>query len=265
MKTLYANGCSWTAGNGIENDPVLQDRPVHERWAAHKDYNWAKILANKLEMNCINQSQGAGSNKRMVRTTCEFLQGLPEEEYKNLFVALSWSTVDRSEVYLQEEEKGQWCIFNATQPISSHCPPFSKSFLKNADSFQREYIVSAYNYRSNYFSFFQEMYLMSNLLENLGIPYVFFSSLPWRRLAWTYPYGLDIEKEFDLQISKLRKPQILNTRDCDDVNNVMAEFCKIHSLPMAPDHHTMIDGHRAWAEHLYTEIQKLNYENLQKL
>lgn len=261
MKTLYANGCSWTAGNGIECDPTLQDKPVHERWAAHKEFNWAKVLADKMGMNCINESQGAGSNKRMVRTTCDFLQSLPDEEYKNLFVVLGWSTVDRNEIYLQEGGKGQWCMFNATQPISSHHPPFSKSFLKDADSFQRAYIATAYNYTANYYAFFQEMYLMSNLLESLGIPYLFFSSLPWRRYA-TYPG--DVEKDFARQIVKLKKPQILNMRDCDDMNNVMSDFCRINSLPMAPDHHTMIEGHKAWAEHLYKEIENLGYENLQK-
>ena len=154
-------------------------------------------------------------------------------------------------------------MFNATQPISSHNPPFSKSFLKDADSFQREYISCAYNHTANYLAFFQEMYLMSNLLENLGISYLFFSSLPWRR-SWTHPADVDIEKEFPVQLSKLKKSQILNTRDCDDSQNVMAEFCRINNMPMAPDHHTMVQGHRAWAEHLYTEIQKLNYANLQE-
>ncbi len=263
MKTLYANGCSWTAGNGIEHDPIVADRPLHEKWAAHNEYNWAKVLADKMNMRYINQSQGAGSNKRMVRTTCEFLQQLPNSEYKNLFVVLGWSTVDRNEIFLQEGNNGHWCMFNATQPISSHNPPFSKSFLRDADSFQREYISCAYNHTANYLAFFQEMYLMSNLLENLGIPYLFFSSLPWRR-SWTHPADVDIEQEFPVQLSKLKKAQILNTRDCDDSQNVMAEFCRVNSLPMAPDHHTMVQGHKAWAEHLYTEIQKLNYANLQE-
>lgn len=262
MKLLYTNGCSWTAGNGIEHDPFVMDRPLHERWAAHTEYNWATVLSTKLDMQCINQSQGAGSNKRMVRTTCEYLQGLPEDQYKNLFVVLGWSTVDRNEIYLQEEDRGEWCIFNATQPISSHHPPFTKHFLKEADSYQREHITTAYNYYSNYFSFFQEMYFMSNLLENLKIPYLFFSSLPWRRYA-THPGNVNIEEVFDVTLNKLIKPQILNTRKCDDSYNVMSDFCRVNNIPMAPDHHTMIEGHRLWAEHLYNEIKSI-YADLQK-
>ena len=100
MKTLYANGCSWTAGNGIEHDPIVADKSLHEKWAAHNEYNWAKVLADKMNMRYINQSQGAGSNKRMVRTTCEFLQQLPDSEYKNLFVVLGWSTVAVSYTHL---------------------------------------------------------------------------------------------------------------------------------------------------------------------
>ena len=129
MKILYANGCSWTAGNGISYDPLIQNLPLEERLTASSDYNWATLLSKKLRMKCINQAQGAGSNKRMVRTTCEFLQQLSDDEYKNLFVVLGWTTVDRNEIYLQEDKIGAWCMFNATQPVSSHNPPFSKSFL----------------------------------------------------------------------------------------------------------------------------------------
>lgn len=261
MKTLYVNGCSWTAGNGIEFDPAVQHLSEEDRWAEQKKLNWAVHLSRLMGRSYINQSRGAGSNKRMVRKTCEYLQSIPDYQYKNTFVILGWTSVDRSEIFLQENRKEKWCVMNATQSISSHDPPFSKNFLREIDNYQREYITTAYNFKANYFAFFQEMYLMSNLLENLGIPYLFFSSLPWRR-SWTHPSDVDIEKDFSLQLAKLKKPQILNTRNCNDAENVMSEYCTAHSIPMAPDHHTMIEGHRKWAEHLFNEIRKIDYANL---
>lgn len=261
MKILYANGCSWTAGNGVEFDPILQSLSLVDRWSEQKKHNWAIYLSKIMGMSCVNQSVGAGSNKRMVRKTCEYLQSIPEAQYKDLFVVLGWTTVDRNEIFLQEEDKEEWCIMNATQTISSHNPPFSKNFLREIDSFQREYITTAYNFKANYYAFFQEMYLMSNLLENLKIPYLFFSSLPWRR-SWTHPSDIDIEKDFSVQLAKLKKPQILNTRDCNDSDNVMSEYCNFYKMPMAPDHHTMIEGNKKWAEHLYKEIKKIDYDSL---
>lgn len=251
-KILYANGCSWTAGNGIEFDPSLKHISKENIWKYQRNKNWAYILSQKLNRTCINESEGAGSNKRMVRTTCNYIQSLPKECYKDLLIILGWTSIDRNEIYLQEGKQSAWCMFNATQPVSSRGLPFSKEFLKNIDNFQKNYILDVFNYKPNYTYFFQEMYLMSNLLENLDIKYLFFNSLPW---TWElYTTGANIEEEFSVQLAKIRKPNILCTRQTDMHLNVMAEFCRINKLPMAPDHHTMTAGHAAWAEHLYKEL-----------
>jgi hypothetical protein len=251
-KLLYANGCSWTAGNGIEYDPSLKNVVTGDISKYQINKNWAYVLSEKLGRKCINEGQGAGSNKRMVRTTCNYIQSLPEEYYKDLLIILGWTSIDRNEIYLQDGEQGMWCLFNASQPVSNQALPFSKTFLRNIDNFQKNYILDIFNYKSNYTYFFQEIYLMSNLLENLGIKYLFFNSLPW---TWNlYTAGANIEEEFSVQLAKIRKPNILSTRQTDMSLNVMAEFCRINKLPMAPDHHTMIEGHAAWAEHLYKEL-----------
>jgi hypothetical protein len=249
-KILYANGCSWTAGNGIEFDPSLSSVDKNERWRYQLNSSWPSILAKKLNKECINQSEGAGSNKRMVRTSCDFINSLNPAQYKDTLVVLGWTTVDRNELFLEENNINEWCKFNATQSISSHTHKFSKTFIKDID---KMYITNVFNYKANYTYFLQEMFLMSNLLENLGIKYLFFSSLPWRN-CWTHDGNIDIQEMFNTQLKNLKKPNILNTRACDESLNIMAEFCRINKLPMAPDHHTMIEGHAAWAEHLYKEL-----------
>lgn len=257
-KLLYANGCSWTAGNGIEMDPLLQHKTSREKSEAMKSMNWASQLGKLLDCDVINQSQGAGSNKRMVRTTCDYIQALDKEKYKDLLVILGWSTVDRNELLLDDGEYHQWCMFNATQKISSHRPGLNDYFLREVDKVQDGYMKYIINSRMNYTYFFQEMFLMSNLLENLNIRYLFFSSLPWRRYATDTTHN--VENEFSLQISHLKKPNILNMRDCNDELNVMSDFCRLNNVPMAPDHHTMIMGHRLWAEHLHREVKDV-YHN----
>lgn len=259
-KILYVNGCSWSYGNGIEQDPRLKHLPIASRKTFQQQLNWPSVLSRRLRTRLINHSEGGGSNARMVRVTCEYLQSLPESAYKDIIVVLGWTTVDRAEIYLEDGDIGVWGILNATQPVSDHQRPVSKEFLKKVDAWQKQYVELVFNYKSNYQKYFQEMYLMSNVLENLGIQYVFFNSLPWRH-SWTHPIDLDITTEFKSQIAAVSKPNILNTRDCNDNLNCMSLFCRDNNMPMAADYHTMIEGHGRWANHLYDEMFKLGYVN----
>jgi hypothetical protein len=258
---LYANGCSWTAGNGIQDDPQLSDIPIEQRWNHLKKRAWPSVFSDKLGIEHVNNAQGAGSNARMVRTTCDFLRCYPKEKYKNLIVVLGWTTVDRNEVYLHNDGKEGWCMLNATQPVSSHRPPFrpdfSQDYLKRVDAWQKNYLLDIYTHHNNYTKFLQEMWLMSNVLENLSIKYLFFSSLPWRNVPLPEHERFNISERFATEIGAVQKPQILNTRNCQESENVMSEFCKENGVPMAKDHHTMIEGHRLWGEHLFSEFKQV--------
>jgi hypothetical protein len=258
---VYANGCSWTAGNGIQDDPMLENLPAVQRWNYLIKYAWPSVFADKMSVPHLNEALGAGSNSRMVRMTCDFLRRYPREKYTSLVVVLGWTTVDRNELYLRHGDQAAWCMFNASQPVSSHKPPFRPDFpedyLKRIDTWQQNYLLDVYTYHNNYTKFFQEMWLMSNVLENLGIKYLFFSSLPWRNTWLPSHERFDITERFDAEITAVQKSQILNTRACSDDQNVMSEFCRLNNIPMALDHHTMIEGHRLWGEHLYQEFTKV--------
>jgi hypothetical protein len=257
---LYTNGCSWTAGNGIDQDPLLKIIPYPQKYNYLNKLGWPAKLAQHLNVPFTNEAQGAGSNKRMIRTTCDFLRKYPKEEYKNLVIVLGWTTVDRNEMYFEENENTKgWCMFNASQPVSSHGvlfrPDFTSSFLHRIDDWQKQYVGDFFSVYSNYSYYFQEMYLMSNMLENLNIKYMFFSSLPWKRMI--YGGTEEVLKSFTTEINELKKPTILQTRDCDDSLNVMSDFCLKNNLPMANDHHTMSVGHAEWANHLLNELKEL--------
>jgi len=260
INQLYTNGCSWTAGHGINQDSTLNNVPYPEKYSYLEKLSWPAVLSSQLNVPFINQAQGAGSNKRMVRTTCDFLRKYPKEEYKNLLVVLGWTTVDRNEMYFKENEdtKG-WVMFNSSQLVSSHLPPlrpkFSSEFLTKINYWQKQYVTEFFNTHQNYSHYFQEMYLMSNMLENLKIKYMFFNSLPWKHAIFGGDF--DVLTSFENEIKEVKKPNILQTRDCDDSLNVMSEFCKHNKLPMATDHHTMVDGHAEWAKHLLNELKGL--------
>lgn len=262
---LYANGCSWTAGHGIEDHPSLAHFPLEKRWSFQKKYAWPAVLASLLNVNYLNEAEGAGSNKRMVRTTIDFILNYPKEKYSTLFVVLGWTTVDRNEFHIKENASIQgWCRVNASQLLSTYgkglIPNFSNNFLSNLDDWHKLYLTYIFNYYANYTYFFQEMILMSNFLENLNIKYMFFNSLPWRNFWMPKEDTIDVESIFDKQITFLQKPQILSTRKCNDEFNVMMDFVNKNKLPLAKDRHTMIEGHAEWAKHLNSEFINL-YEN----
>lgn len=257
---LYTNGCSWTAGNGIEQDPIISHVPYPEKYRFLLELNWPKKLSDHLRVPFMNEAQGAGSNKRMIRTTCDFLRKYPKSEYENLLVVLGWTTADRNEIYFEENENTRgWCLFNASQPVSSHGvpfrPDFSSNFLNSIDEWQKQYVGDFFSVHSNYSYYFQELYLMSNMLENLKIKYLFFSSLPWKTMIYKGQGDDVVFLPFETEINELKKPNILQTRDCDDSLNVMWDFCKHNNLPMAPDFHTMSVGHAEWAKHLHSELK----------
>ena len=58
IKYLYTNGCSYSAGHGLENE-------VEERYS--------KFLADKFGAEDINESEGGGSNQRIFRTTYDWI------------------------------------------------------------------------------------------------------------------------------------------------------------------------------------------------
>lgn len=259
IDTLYANGCSWTAGNGIEHDLTLQHIPLVERYSLLQQYAWPKRLGDLLQVNnVINDAEGAGSNNRMVRTTIDFLLKYPKDKYKTLFVVLGWTTVDRNEIYLEEGDKKGWCKFNATQPVSSHTAPyfrpdFSKGFLYKIDDWQKEYIAEFQNIYMSFHNYFQQMYLMKNLLENLKIKYLFFNSLN----GYYKLNEIDVKTEFKNYIKQTTSANILCTRDCDESLNVMDKFCKKNNIPISPCFHPMILGHQMWGLHLFKEIREI--------
>ena len=58
MKTLYANGCSFTQGRAYLPDPINQ------RYSTH--------IARLLQLGVVNEAQAGGSNSRLVRTTLDY-------------------------------------------------------------------------------------------------------------------------------------------------------------------------------------------------
>lgn len=257
---IYTNGCSWTDGVGIEKDPYFLNNPDTIP-NIKKKYSWPAVLSKNLNLEYFNDALGGGSNARILRTTTNFVLNYPKEKYQNLLVIIGWTTVDRNEIYIDQPPYQGWALFNSGQKFSETIHfKLDKDYIKRIDEFQKNYLIDLFSYRCNYIRFFQEMYLLKNLLENNNIKYLFFSSLPWRHV-WTHPHEVNITTEFEKEILQLKDPKILNTRDISDNYNVMSQFVSANNIPISSCIHPMILGHKLWAEHIQTEIEKIFYES----
>jgi hypothetical protein len=95
MKTLYANGDSWTHGDEIAES--LDDRDK----CSIRYYNtWPWFLSQIKDIPvCVNDAQGGASNTRIFRRTNDFIfRWLSNNRSaKDLFVCIGWTTPERNE------------------------------------------------------------------------------------------------------------------------------------------------------------------------
>ena len=249
LKQLYANGCSWTAGNGLHEDKNITEGKRLE------EYAWPHVLGNKFGLSVINNAEGAGSNQRVLRTTTDFVKSLTEEQRKETLVVIGWSTPERGEIYLSDEhvEFPGWYKFNAAQKFSDQFHPSAiipKDYVKKIDDYQRMYVEYVHSQHANLVNYFQQKYLLSNLLENLEIKYCFFNSLPG---IWV-PEP-ELMKFYNEQLASISTPNMV-------LSTEMHHYLREKQIKLSSCIHPMIDGHRVWAEYLETFIKNLYGDNL---
>jgi hypothetical protein len=259
---LYVNGDSWTYGNGVDEDPkVIHDGlkiplQINERLS----YTWASYLAKKLSVEVTNGSIGGGSNARIVRTTSDFLQKYPKEEYKNLLMIIGWTTVERNEIFINRQDyPDRYYAFNAAQKFSDQFNTDVSSEVSRfngvVNMYQKGYVTNVQNNEMNITNYFIQLTLMKNLLENLGIKYMFFNAIPWHWLQMEQ----DVTK-FEGRLVRHAGPKFIGSL----TRETMSSFVEHNNYPMSSCKHTMSLGHEAWANRLYSELEKVYKDDITK-
>lgn len=244
---IYANGCSWTYGDGIRTDPMFSGTRAPEH-TEQPNYSWPKQLANIIGCEVINDGQGAGSNQRMVRRTCQFLKDYPADKRKNLLVIIGWSSLERDEIMIEHDGNERWLNFNSGQDIDTQFLPYPEQMileLKRYQNIHRQFIQNTY---IGFMQWMNQMYLLSNTLQNLQVRYLFFSSIGgWR---WGNNYGIDLYSIFAEELKAFDDPRYLGMVNGES----MARFCDENGIPLSRCLHPMVEGHRRWAEFLHKAL-----------
>lgn len=274
IKRLYVNGCSWTAGNEIECSPEFEQFIKEQGWQRtdasdplnwdlqdaqgklvstvdkHYDlFNWAGELKQQLGAEqLINDATGGGSNDRVVRTTVEYVKHLSPARRKNTLVVIGWTIADRSEILIDRH----WQRFNPAQQFSQTVDRIvlqDNLLIEQLDQYQQQYVSYVFNDRQRVHNYFQSLYLLSNLLDNLGIPYYFFNALP----AWWNAGGdqisFDVLTEFASEINWLESHKNIHSR-----HDTMFGYVHQNNLPVAPYGHPLAAAHKSWAQHLHNHL-----------
>lgn len=256
IRFLYANGCSWTEGQGIESDPSIPRSMLEKPMKMRNLLAWPQRLASMLDAEHLNESEGGGSNARIVRKTVEFVRRWPKENRSELLVVIGWTSIERDEVFVSYRNVRRWYRMNAWQRFSNQwginkLPSFVS---KKLDQYQETRVRYLIDERECLRKHLQEVYLLANLLENLGIKFMFFSSIGGIRFPNS---DMDPLTEFNIEMEYLNDPRFVGMHR----SYSMSMFCSENNLPISQCCHPMAKAHQAWAKHLHGEYLKIYDQN----
>lgn len=110
IKKIYCNGCSHSAGGGLEIDRLLDDvilvRDYYKQkynvwWETQIEASYIKYTADKLNCEYINEAASGGGSERVLRMAYDFIKKnfkIKEE----LFLILEFPSLGRIDLYSKE-------------------------------------------------------------------------------------------------------------------------------------------------------------------
>lgn len=276
IKTLIVNGCSWTAGNELELDPEFdrliklnsltkqdpadplnwnlldaEGNPVATFDNLYNLLNWSGYLKEKIGAEeLINLATGGGSNARIMRTTVDYVMSLSAEQCQETMIVIGWTVSERDEIHVGDE----WQRWNSTQPFAMTVDRLmmtDEELIEKVSRIHEDYILYLHSDYASVKKYFQQCYLLANLLENLGIKYFFFNALPAWWQAGELAFNVDVEEEFADHLMWHE-----NQRNTLSNNDTMYKFINDNAYPQGPYMHPLSQGHLAWANYLSMVMQE---------
>lgn len=214
---LYVNGDSFTYGTGVDS----------------KD-TWPSLLAEKLDLNLVNDAVPGGSNARVIRTTLAFLA-----RHQPSLVVIAWSSFLRTEwpshglepQHLHEMDFGH-------SPIIQVQPNYTKYRNNDLPAITQYYQNINTNWAID--NYINQVLLLQSYLKYSKIQYVFMNALD--------NYDADVYRSSN-------KVKLVTEEFLGWPNQCFNQwFRKDQRLP---DGHLNTDGHRVLAEKLYNHVKDI--------
>ena len=285
-KTLFTNGCSWTAGGGFD----FPDNKEHIDNLLN-NIVWPAQLGKKLGYDkVVNLAEGCGSNQRICRTTFEWVMKQTPETLKNTRVIIQWSCEDRFEYYVEtKEEKDDFQKRYQLTPGRQEDLSVRHQSYSMLKSFDRWAIVNPHGVISplqytndteeesvkqdalSRYRTYTDQEGMYTWLFHMGFLYDFLVSKDVECYFWFFNQNPEIMPQHIQDYMFERFPMLwdsdestLPERQAGDpvLRNVgrrpMWKYERINDILDNGDSHPSILGHEQIADHIIESIEKLN-------
>ena len=224
---LFANGCSWTWGGGLEPCFNTEEERLALCWPHH--------LKEKLGYSeVVNLGLGGGSNQRIIRTTLEWLQTRGPQELSETVAIIQLTESSRFEYY--QPEIDEWARCKVDQCIQN-----TESESKAVQ--RTNHRLETFTEIEGTFSILTTIFALTKMFEIFGVKKYFFWSL----------HGVNFEF-----FNSLRT---LNSIELVDLPNLQGgcgtwDYEIIGRLPSGHiDYHPSITGHKQIADIIFEKIQ----------
>lgn len=222
---LFANGCSYTWGGGLEPFYKLEEERLSILWPHHLGQ---MIGASKV----INLGLGCGSNQRIVRTTFDwFLREYDKSE--EVIAVIQLTDPARYEYYVTDDVNDfsnaseRWARLTASALLS----PFEKHH--DDVKYRRNKRLLTYTTIEGMYKMVSDMSALANLFERYKAKYIFWPGATM--IPTIYP------KEYLDYLKTL--------------NMVNMDYSWNYNTVSEKDHHPGIEGHKQIAKLLFDIIK----------
>lgn len=225
---LFANGCSMTMGAELA-DPHTASFPA--------------LLARHFGLELANIALGGASNCRILRTTLMWIAdylghgGRPED----LFVLIGWTSPDRREFGLSENESSQdantfWRYIHIHQQFADATPDLIQ--------LRKLIIRSFWCDRESMTRFLLAASSLENVLASHGIRHCFVHAIP---ISSLHPELRDLAGAIDARrFFNFLQPQ----------GDFLSTSRDVWSVPIGPLKHPLEEGHLRWSRLLIDHIEE---------
>ena len=250
---MYFNGCSHTAGSGLQT-PIYHKDKHNLDWVNEREVNYPFLVAKHFNCELIDNSQSGSGLPRLIRTTYEYIDKVGiKDAKKTLFVFQINQAFSRIEVFskeindylivnLQYNKDGTFQYVNAVEKYSATDRKYNPSqFEGKIENEIKDFLEKYHNpilYEKKYLSYLNGLF---SFLEINDIEYL---------------YGLDLLNDGTFIEKKENK---INLDGYDTIH----EYCWGKNLKLSDeigeftdDAHPGYFGHKKFAEDLSLLIEQ---------
>ncbi|MFG2440937.1 DUF6071 family protein [Streptomyces sp. NPDC048508] len=248
IDTIYANGCSFTAGSELEHENQELISPV-DIDTFRRERSWPKCLGDRIgAVSVVNEARGGGSNVRAVRMTYDFVARYLSKgkDASRLLVLIGITDLVRNEF---RTEQGAWELLKPNLAARS---TKDRTVRKRNELYYRTFFDAEQAVRLHV----QQYAGLAGFLDVQGICHHFHEAMP---------NNAPILREHTEAVSLLR------LLDRHVWRGITHEDMAVHfdgresfeswsiaaGIPLGPGGHPLTEGHYRWAEKLHENVRAL--------